>query len=138
MLSKKLKQLRQSRQLSQKELGNILNISNATLSLYETNERKPDIDTTKKIADYFNVTSDYLLDRTDDPKGTVTQSEKTEKDIAKTMAKLKEQLLNENDLMFDGEALSEETKELLLRLLEKDEIAATLNNKKYVPKKYRK
>ena len=138
MLGNKIKQLRLERDLSQKELGQILGVSNVTISMYENNDRQPDSETIKKLADYFRVTTDYLLGRTENPDATVTLTEKNEKDIAKKMKKLREELSNSDGLMFDGEILSDETKDLLLALLEKDEIAATLNNKKYIPKKYRK
>lgn len=138
MLGNKIKQLRLERDLSQKELGQILGVSNVTISMYENNDRQPDGETIKMLADYFRVTTDYLLGRTENPVATVTLTEKNEKDIAKKMKKLREELSNSDGLMFDGEILSDETKDLLLALLEKDEIAATLNNKKYIPKKYRK
>lgn len=138
VLGNKIKQLRLERDLSQKELGQILGVSNVTISMYENNDRQPDSETIKKLADYFRVTTDYLLGRTENPDATVTLTEKNEKDIAKKMKKLREELSNSDGLMFDGEILSDETKDLLLALLEKDEIAATLNNKKYIPKKYRK
>ncbi len=65
MLSERLKLLRNEKDLSQRELANILNISNGTIAMYETNKRQPDNDTLSKIADFFNVSIDYLLGKTD-------------------------------------------------------------------------
>ena len=48
--------------LTQKELAAQLNIAPSTLSSYVQNAREPDFDTLKKIAGYFNVSADYLLD----------------------------------------------------------------------------
>ena len=45
-----------------------LNTTQNTISRYETGEREPGIMELIKIADYFNVSVDYLLERTDDPK----------------------------------------------------------------------
>lgn len=65
MLGERLKELRKEKKLLQKELAYDLNLSQETISLYETNRREPDYTTLIKIADYFNVSVDYLLGRTD-------------------------------------------------------------------------
>ena len=44
-----------------------LNISQNTISRYETGEREADYATLIRLADYFNVSTDYLLERTDNP-----------------------------------------------------------------------
>ena len=59
----KIKELRIANNLSQIELAEKLQIAQNTLSQYENGKRDPDIDTLKKIADYFDVTTDYLLER---------------------------------------------------------------------------
>lgn len=58
-----LRQLRKSRQLTQLELANALQISRSTIGMYEKGSREPDFDTLEIIADYFNVDIDYLLGR---------------------------------------------------------------------------
>ena len=45
-----------------------LSMNQNTISRYETGEREADYKTLIKIADYFNVSIDYLLERTDNPK----------------------------------------------------------------------
>lgn len=65
MLGERLKILRGEKKIFQKELANGLNLSQETISLYETNKREPDYETLSRIADYFNVSIDYLLGRTD-------------------------------------------------------------------------
>lgn len=47
--------------LTQRKFAKILNVSSSTVGMWETGERKPDIDTAGIIAKHFNVTSDYLL-----------------------------------------------------------------------------
>lgn len=59
----RLKTLREERGLSQVELAKILNIANSTLSLYESGSREPNFEILKKIANYFNVSTDYILGR---------------------------------------------------------------------------
>lgn len=60
---KNLKALRLSNNLTQEKLSNILNIGRTTYTQYETGVSEPDISMLIKIADYFNVTVDYILDK---------------------------------------------------------------------------
>lgn len=58
----KLKELREAAKMSQTELAKKLNLSQRTISSYETGTNEPDIQTLKIIAKYFNCSIDYLLD----------------------------------------------------------------------------
>lgn len=64
ILGNVIKSLREEQKLNQLELSKILNISNTTLSQYETGQRIPSDEIKEKIADFFNVSIDYLLGRT--------------------------------------------------------------------------
>ena len=64
MLSKTIKKLREENQITQKDLGKILGLSQQTIGHYETNRAQPDYETLNNMANYFNVTIDYLLGRT--------------------------------------------------------------------------
>ncbi|TGE39801.1 XRE family transcriptional regulator [Desulfosporosinus fructosivorans] len=66
MLGKRLLYLRNKRGLTQEELAKIFCMSRSTYAQYEVDRRKPDYDTLQKIADYFEVSTDFLLGRTDD------------------------------------------------------------------------
>lgn len=55
------KQLRKSRNLTQAELGSKIGLSKAVVSKYETGMGYPTFDVLIQIADYFGVTTDYLL-----------------------------------------------------------------------------
>jgi|GEM_PF-345678 len=59
-----LKKLRTERGLSQKELTDRLTINRSTYARYETSSTQPDFETLSKLADFYNVTVDYLLGRT--------------------------------------------------------------------------
>ena len=63
----RLKELREERRLSQDFLGMELGMNQNTISRYETGAREPSIRELIIIADYFNVSIDYLLGRTDNP-----------------------------------------------------------------------
>ncbi len=59
----RLKELKIKRGISQVKLAMDLNLSRNTISRYETNQREADYETLIKIADYFNVSLDYLPER---------------------------------------------------------------------------
>ena len=63
----RLKDLRKQKGISQLKLAMDLSMNQNTISRYETGEREADYKTLIKIADYFNVSIDYLLERTDNP-----------------------------------------------------------------------
>lgn len=62
-----IKEIRQMKGLTQKEVCLALNIPQNTFSQYENNKREPDNETLKEIADFFNVSTDYLLGRDSTP-----------------------------------------------------------------------
>ncbi len=64
----RLKEIRKSKGISQLKLALDLNTNQNTISRYETGEREPGIAELIKIADYFNVSIDYLVGRTNNPK----------------------------------------------------------------------
>lgn len=59
-----LANLRAEKGLAQKELALLLNLSIGTISNYENNVHSPDLNTLCKLADFYGVTTDYLLGRT--------------------------------------------------------------------------
>ena len=67
-LGAKLRMLRENLDLSQQEVSKQIGCSSKVLSNYELDKREPDFDTLIKLCDFFNVTADYLLDRTDKPR----------------------------------------------------------------------
>lgn len=67
MIGKKIKELREIKQITQEELAKYLGVAPQTVYKYEKEINEPDLKTTSKIAEYFNVTTDYLLGRTDNP-----------------------------------------------------------------------
>ncbi len=63
----RLKTLRKARGISQLRLAMDLNMNQNSISRYENGTREADYATLIKFADYFNVSIDYLLERTDNP-----------------------------------------------------------------------
>jgi len=164
--SDRLKLLRKELGLTQEELAHKLNKTRSTIAGYETERKQPDYETLKVIADFFNVSTDYLLERTNNRNSekfssnihyaseelapyashldknksdeNLELSVKDEKDIAKQLEKTMELLNKQDSIMFDGEAMDEETKDLLRQSLENSMRMAKAINKKYTPKKHRK
>lgn len=135
-LGSNIKYLRESKHLNQKELAEKLNIATSTLSQYENNIRVPSDDIKIKIADYFNVTIDYLLGRSSNPK----LNRKEERDIQKELTQWKEEFEKGSlQMKLDGNEIDEEVKQFILDNMENTLILARLKAKeKFTPKKYRK
>lgn len=60
----RLRELRLQEGLYQKDIAKLLNVKVATVSAWEKGINEPDISTIKRLADYYHVTTDYLLDYT--------------------------------------------------------------------------
>lgn len=67
-LKERLKELRITNNLKQNEFGNLFNVSDRTVRHYENGDREPNIEKLIAIADYFDVSLDYLVGRSDNPK----------------------------------------------------------------------
>lgn len=63
-----LKQLRSRDDITQLELANAIGVSRSAIGMYESGEREPDFETMEAIADYFNVSMDYLHGKSNNPK----------------------------------------------------------------------
>lgn len=61
----RIKELRESRHLSQQRLAMDMNVSQAMISKYEIGQSEPDIQMIMKLASYFQVSTDYLLGLSD-------------------------------------------------------------------------
>ena len=86
MLHKRLKQMRKNERLSQQELADKLGINRSTLAKYEQNERHPPNDVLVNIAEMFNVTTDYLLGRTDSTGARILTPEELEEILPHKLA----------------------------------------------------
>ncbi|EEI08386.1 helix-turn-helix domain-containing protein [Limosilactobacillus reuteri] len=62
-IGNRIADLRTNNHMSQFQLAKVLGIGTSTLGMYETNKRKPSPKVLNKIADYFDVSTDYLLGR---------------------------------------------------------------------------
>lgn len=115
-----------------------MGLSNATPTAWKKRGLTPKADTLAVIANYFNVSVDYLLD--EEPKEkTPVLTNKDERDIARNLEKIMADLENSGDLMFDGDPMSDEARDSIRSALKLGLEAAKMKNKEtYTPKKYRK
>lgn len=68
MQFKNLRGIREDRDLKQKDIAKVLNVSQNTYSQYETGVISLTAEVLIKLSDYYNVSIDFLLDRTSDPR----------------------------------------------------------------------
>lgn len=85
-----LTELRQDKQLTQRQLADILHVSVGTISNYENGVHLPDVDKLTELADIFDTTTDYLLGRTQHSLSPTVFSETLE--CKRTVAQFVEEL----------------------------------------------
>ena len=130
--AQRLKSLRQETGYLQKEIAAKLSISRSTLGSWESGNRIPELGTAQRLADFFNVSVDYLLGRTDSrterlPPETIET--KKPKDLIR--------YLEQSEVMFDGEIykLDEEGRAKVRAALELAFWDAKRRNKRKKPDK---
>ncbi|WP_404988145.1 helix-turn-helix domain-containing protein [Clostridium culturomicium] len=138
MLGEKVKTLRKSLKITQKELANAVGVSQSTIGMIEGNRQGASNDTLLKLAVALNTTVDDLLSDSS-IESEIKISKKAEKDIKKALSETLEELQNSQDgLMFDGEPIDDETRELLKISLENSmRLAKQIAKQKYTPNKYK-
>lgn len=134
MFGERLKSLRKSLNLTQKELGEKLNVSGRVVGYYESNDRFPDKDTLTKIADFFEVSVDYLLGRTNSKNNTNIDSlkiDENEKDIEELLEETMSQILDQKGLMLNGQIVDDNDLVLLRNAIRNGiELAKTMQKSK--------
>ncbi|WP_438431973.1 helix-turn-helix domain-containing protein [Gorillibacterium sp. sgz500922] len=141
-IGKTLSELRARRRLTQDEMADLLGVKRARYNAWENNIARPDLDMIGKLAEVHGVSVDFLLGRSSDSQpaaaaaGTLVPRE--ERDIAKDLEKMMNDLESKEALSFHGEAMDEQTKELLRISLENSmRLAKQLSKQKFTPHKYR-
>lgn len=132
----RISELAKQRKLSIRQLESDLNFGNGTINRWK--HTKPGVDKLQLVADYFNVTTDYLLGRTDTPQFT----RRDECDVQNILKDMTEGLSNNSALAYmknGGEEIDEKDAKLLKASLENViRQSKLLAKQKFTPKKYRK
>lgn len=136
VLYDRIKLLAERQNLSIRRLEEKLGFGNGVINRWR--KTTPGIDKIEAVANFFNVTTDYLLGRTNTPQFT----RKDERDVQKILTDMTEGLSNDSSLAYmknGGEEIDEEDAELLRASLENVIRQSKLIAKqKFTPKKYRK
>ena len=104
MFAKRIKDLREKNNLQQKDLAKELGVLDATISMWENGKRIPYSDMLIKIANYFGVSTDYLL-------GNIPKKSKEEE------IEVLKQLLIENGYMKENEDLTDKELDRLIKFI---------------------
>lgn len=134
-LKERIKKLCKENGISMNKLEDELGFGKGYISKLGTSH--PNVNKLQKIADYFNVTLDFLMSESEDAKN-IPLTKKDEKEIS-TILSNTEQLLKQDGLMFDGDPASPEAIDSILSAMKVGmEMAKLKNKEKYTPKKYKK
>ncbi|MBT2710080.1 helix-turn-helix transcriptional regulator [Pseudomonas sp. ISL-84] len=123
--------------MTQKDVATFLGISESGYGYYEQGRNEPSLETLRKLASKYGVSVSYITGEVSDKQNSQKPSTKDEKDIAKRMEKIRQDLSEDDGYMLMGEPISEEAKESIMDAMEYAIRQATRINKKYIPKKYR-
>lgn len=140
----RLKELRKQKKLTQQQLADIFYLNKSSISRYENNGQMPENEILQKLADFFEVSIDYLLGRISEQNPPVTEfkPELTKKDkinIEKEAQQMIDNLENADVVEFCGTPADDEDKEFLKMAYERFLSDVRVYNKmKYTPKKFKK
>ena len=126
MYGKRIKKLRLEEGFKQKDLAEKLGISASSVGMYEREERQPDAETLKTIADFFDVSVDYILGNSN-KRDHKHLTAKDKRDISRTLDELADQIEVTKE---DAELLIDAIELALKRIKKK-------NKEKYTPNKYK-
>lgn len=107
MYGKRLRDLRKSHKMTTAEVGKKIQLAQSSYAAYETEARKPPLDKLEQLANLYNVSADYIIGLTDDPRPVVNQ------DLLNM-----QELLKNKKLHWNGRPLKEEELEPIRKLLE--------------------
>lgn len=96
MIGDKIRELREEKDIKQKDLASFLGISPSTVGMYEQNRRTPDSEMILKLANFFNVTTEYILGRSNlrTPSTETVKEQKLSPEVETIAAHLEEKAKN--------------------------------------------
>lgn len=143
MLGQNIREALVAKKMTSSTLADALGISKTHLSYIMNGKRNPSLELLEKISNILDVRVSDILNSQPTPtkkdQDLPDLNEKDEKDIAKMLEEMKERLMQEQGLMFDGDPASPESIQSILDAMQIGmEMAKKRNKAKYTPKKYRK
>ncbi|CEP86936.1 helix-turn-helix domain-containing protein [Paraclostridium sordellii] len=133
-LSNRLKLLRNEKNVMQKDIANYLNITTSAYGFYEQGKRTPTPEILSALAEYFDVSVDYLIGRVDTKqicnKKPVNINE-NEKDVEELLEETMSQILDQEGLMLNGQIVDDNDLVLLRNAIRNGiELAKTMQKSK--------
>jgi transcriptional regulator with XRE-family HTH domain len=110
LFSDRLKNLRKEKKKTQQNIADLLKIRRSTYGEYERGKIIPPMDKIKTLADYFGVSTDFLINN--------VNTEKQEIDASDNIQQLLSELKGNQNVLFDGDKLDNESRQLLIKSLE--------------------
>ena len=137
VMAKNIKYYLKENDITQTEMCNTLGFKMSTVADWMHARTYPRIDKIEMMANYFGIEKSDLVEQKSSK--TIELNKKDERDIAKRLEQTLDQLESDQDgLMFSGEPLDDQTRELLKASLQNSITIAKINAKqKFTPKKYR-
>ncbi len=112
IVGQRIRFLRESMKLSQAKTGELFGAAQSSINRYESGEASPPFEVLLKMADYYDVSMDYIFGRTDDPHG---MNFACQPKIEKSYPEMKRFI----EMCFDpGSPMNERLKETLLKMME--------------------
>ena len=133
-----LNRLLQERGITQAELATYMEVSNTTVNNWVKGYKVPRMDKVDKLCSFFKIKRSELLEQPPASDDLPDLTQKDEREIMHMMDEMKEKLMQEEGLMFDGQPASPESIQSILDAMQIGmEMAKKRNKAKYTPKKYR-
>lgn len=109
----RLRLVRETKKMTQKQVAKNFKLAESTISMYERNEREPSFELVERFADYFGVTTDYLLGRSDSP---VEYSEE-EKQFLIDLSLSDEELFKKYRFAFGDKEYTDEEAKVIINMI---------------------
>lgn len=114
LLGKRLKALREKKGISQKFVATKIGVNNSTLSGYESGYREPDGETLLRLADFYEVTTDYLLGRSNNSQlSGNTETLINDIDLGLSI----DEIMDKYNLKFEGDPLMKDDVEKIITVV---------------------
>ncbi|CEP93021.1 putative transcriptional regulator [[Clostridium] sordellii] len=135
MIGKRIKELRAQKDVTQKELADFIGLTPKMISFYEKEERFPPHDIILKLSDFFDVSTDYLLGKSNvrDIKSNdnLIVIKENEKDVEELLEETMCQILDQKGLMLNGQIVDDNDLVLLRNAIRNGiELAKTMKKSK--------
>lgn len=138
-IGERIKRYRKERGFTQKELAEKTNLSRSHIASIERNQYTPSIATLTEIANALSINSSILISPEEaKEKPIIELSPKDKIEIDEYLDKFENELLSQSGLMFNGEPMTQESREKLISAMRIGaEMAKKEAKEKYTPNKYR-